>query len=114
MNTKKIIFILTIIFLLLGFNLCYAVDLDMTDDTDLTVNSNSTNNTNNTNSLVGLLISCGPFFFILDITSPSKRITIILANSDGCKEIEPKLNQLVAPDIGVVNKTATKLAIANK
>ena len=32
--------------------------------------------------------------------------TITFANSDGCIETEPILNQLVAPFIGSVNRTA--------
>lgn len=66
MKNKKIILILTMITILLGFNFCYAVDLDMTDDLaddlDLSAqntnssddnsdtNTNTSNNTNNTNT----------------------------------------------------------------
>lgn len=53
MKTKKLIFILTMIAILFGFNFCYAVDLNMADDLtgniDLTTNT-SNNNTNNTNT----------------------------------------------------------------
>ena len=63
MNTKKIIFILMIVFFLLSFSVVsFAVELNMTDDTDLTINTDlvtnntnmdtntTTNNANNTNS----------------------------------------------------------------
>lgn len=50
MKIQKIIFILVMIFLLLGFSSCYAVELNMTDDTDLTTNITNTNS-NSTNTI---------------------------------------------------------------
>ena len=41
MKMKKIFFILAIVLFFIGFNSCYAVDLNMTDDTDLTTNTSS-------------------------------------------------------------------------
>ena len=37
-KTQKIIFIFMIIFVLLGFSVSHAVELNMTDDADLTTN----------------------------------------------------------------------------
>ena len=50
MKTKKLIFILTIMAIVFGCNLCYAVDLNMTDDlTDFSQNTSTNNIMTNTN-----------------------------------------------------------------
>ena len=48
------------------------------------------------------------FFLIFAINNAIVIINIILENSDGCIDILPITNQLVAPPIGFVNNTATR------
>ena len=74
-------------------------------------NSGTAKITHNSSNLVGLLISFGPFFFILDITKAINITITTFANSDGWIENDPNVNQLVAPDIGSVNSTAIKTNI---
>ena len=49
-KTKRIILFLIITIFVLGFNLCYAVDLNMTNDDDLLDDIDSASNTYNENS----------------------------------------------------------------